>query len=512
MKKIVKVIFAFVLSFTMLILFAKSVNAEESKVLIPVEITWNAINNADIPDYVNVKLYKYIGESFDQSTAIEVGSISIKAIDSWKGEFDITNEKIFDNNNNPYNFAIVQESTPGFVETEHKDPGVKFIPPSVGEAGAWEIVTPCENTEFESEDGWKGIGIFKQGNETAVWSQTELSQSEKDFVAKTIANTYPNFGTVNKFVYGDSYNYVSDSGHLKFEIDEVILIYKNKSDWSFFAMGKYYKSSTEANGSSITNTQNSSSISVIKVWNDMDNILGKRLTSVKVNLLNNDVIYDYIDLDDTNEWKHTFSNLTEYSRVDGNYIKNNFEIVEEEVGNGYKASYNKNENNITITNTLEVETIKINVEKIWDDPNHFIEKLPGVIVALRCKKDGNNNWTEIARYTLVESENWKHTFESGTGFSILPKEGYIYDIVEIGYQGLSTEDSEFFEKFVIQGKPVEKTKNSWTITNSCIATYELPEAGSHMGLIMVIMVAFLFGAPIINKIYNLLFIKRISWR
>ena len=54
----------------------------------------------------------------------------------------------------------------------------------------------------------------------------------------------------------------------------------------------------------------------------------------------------------------------------------------------------------------------------------------------------------------------------------------------------------------------------WTVTNTNICSYELPETGSHGGLILIITSIFLIGTPVIYIAYNFLIDlkERISWR
>ena len=148
----------------------------------------------------------------------------------------------------------------------------------------------------------------------------------------------------------------------------------------------------------LTNTIDLKDIEVKKEWNDDDNRDGIRPEQVTVNLLADGKKIDSVELNEDNQWKHTFTNLPTH--------KNGTEIqytVEEKKVKGYEASIQ----DFTITNTHTPETIEISGKKTWKDNNDQDGKRPDEIV-VRLFANGK----EVASKTVTEKDEWKYTFTS----------------------------------------------------------------------------------------------------
>ena len=484
------------------------ITTETGTILIPFEKRWYNVPEDVRPDSINIKLYKYLEEEFDESKAILVTTATINKETEWKHEFDISKEPLFDTNNNPYKFKVVEDIIPGYEEIEHQDPQVKFTPPSVD--NGWQRVTPCDQIDITTEGNLKTVIVAKmtgnQDNIFIVWTVEALTESERKLIYDGTKNINglgnPKY---NKYVYisgpkGEYYN----NGELVLEVDvDHINFYGGTSVWSLFVTGLYEKSSTEANASYITNTIKRKDILVEKVWDDHNNILGIRPSEITVQLLKNDVVLEEIKLSENNSWKYEFKDLYEYTNGELNL----YTVKELEVEN-YTSSIITEQNKITITNVHKVESTEVNVKKIWNNTEQ-IEDLPGVIVVLYYKINEEDSFHEIGRIILNETNNWEYKFINGTDvvtgkyYDILPAD-YIYEIKEI--ENDITEESEklFYEEFFITD--YSQTGNNWIITNTCTATYILPETGKSGALILSIVVIFLLTTPIIYLIYS--FIKK----
>lgn len=357
-KKILLILFAFFVTFCT---FSKQVYAEingdiseeEGTLYIPFTKNWQDVKESDRPSSVTIKLYKYIGDSFDESTAILIEAKEVTSEMEWKYNFDISNVELFDSSNNAYKFKIVEEIIDGYEEIEslHVDPNVIFTPPSIGDG--WERIEPCSEIDISTSGNLKSIIIAKmtgnQGNKFIVWTVDPLSEAERKIVyesAKSI-NGFgnPNYdafifisGTIGEYYYNNQKVITVDENHIYFE--------GGKRVWSLFATGIYYKSSTEANVSSITNTIKKINLSIEKIWNDHKDILGLRPSFVTIQLLKNGEVIDEVELSHSNNWKYEFTNLVQYT--DG--TENQYTIKEKDV-DGYNSSQVRDGNTIVITNT-----------------------------------------------------------------------------------------------------------------------------------------------------------------
>ncbi|MBO5179546.1 MAG: Cna B-type domain-containing protein, partial [Clostridia bacterium] len=133
---------------------------------------------------------------------------------------------------------------------------------------------------------------------------------------------------------------------------------------------------TEPNKTTITNTRTPENITyeVQKVWDDADNQDGKRPTSIKVQLKADENDYGEavtLTAGDDNIWqadelRYTWSNLPKYS----NGIEIKYKVEEQDVGNGYVATYVEEDKKTIVTNTRLPEKTTYNVEKVWRDENN----------------------------------------------------------------------------------------------------------------------------------------------
>lgn len=242
-------------------------------------------------------------------------------------------------------------------------------------------------------------------------------------------------------------------------------------------------------------------ITVSKSWEDHDNMEKLRPESVTVRLLADGREVASAILSSENEWSYTFEKLDKH-RLEGQgkdrkAVEINYTIVEDAV-NGYEASYEKNENNIVVTNTHEIETTNIVVNKKWVNAEIFGNKLPNIIVKLSYRENSNDSWKELDTKVIGEKDNWTYSWNKAGDLDILPK-SFEYKVEEIGFEGIDNAE-EIFNNFF--DKSVSNKDNIFTITNKCKATFELPETGSSMMLIMIISMVVLFGTPIMFSIYT----------
>lgn len=96
-----------------------------------------------------------------------------------------------------------------------------------------------------------------------------------------------------------------------------------------------------------------------KTWNDNQDILGKRPTSITIQLYKNGQPYlSPVEITEADNWQYTFKNLEKYT----DFSLNTYTIQEKAI-DGYQVSYASN--SLDLTNTLIVEETR---EKINDEP------------------------------------------------------------------------------------------------------------------------------------------------
>ena len=157
----------------------------------------------------------------------------------------------------------------------------------------------------------------------------------------------------------------------------------------------------------ITNTHKPeiTSVKVNKIWDDANNQDGKRPTEVTITLKGNNEFIQTIELNNKNEWTHTFKNLPK--KAGGKYIE--YTVEENNIENGYKSNITKKTENgyeYDITNSYTPEKVSINVTKEWDDNNNQDGIRPeNVVIDLYA----DNTIVEENTITLSEANRWNAT-------------------------------------------------------------------------------------------------------
>lgn len=148
--------------------------------------------------------------------------------------------------------------------------------------------------------------------------------------------------------------------------------------------------------------QEVTSKTVYKDWQDGDNQDGLR-TPVEVELYaNGEATGKKATLTDDNNWQYTFENLKKYT----NNQEITYTVKELTQIKGYETTYS--EDQLTIINKHEVETVNKTVEKVWHD-NNDQDGLRPTSVSVQLYANGIPEGSPV---TLSNSNNWQHTFEN----------------------------------------------------------------------------------------------------
>ncbi|PQD96793.1 hypothetical protein CYL18_02580, partial [Pradoshia eiseniae] len=157
---------------------------------------------------------------------------------------------------------------------------------------------------------------------------------------------------------------------------------------------------TKISGFNITNTHEVEKINVegVKTWDDADNQDGKRPESITVNLLANGTKVDSRIVTAKDNWKYSFETLDKYAS--GEEIT--YTVSEEKVDD-----YETKVSGFNITNTHEVEKIKVEGVKTWDDADNQDGKRPESITVNLLA-----NGTKVDSKTVTAKDNWKYSFDN----------------------------------------------------------------------------------------------------
>ena len=370
----------------------------------------NTQNNIEIINTTD-KISLNSGEHCDIEITIRTDAPNL-SIDTYKNTAEI---KHINNKNNKY----VMDSTPyNNTDSDYFKMNPEQQPLSVKVFKVWEGFT---DNEIETIGEIK-VALKKDGIEI----ETVILNADNNwtYIWNDLEKLNKNGNKINYTVEEISKKEISNISKFTSRIDEI-----STNVWK------------------ITNTkkiEENTQVSVKKVWNDSNNLYGKRPDSISVQLYKNGEPYNNAEnLNTANSWEHSWTNLPKY---DGNKNEIEYTVKEVSVPEGYKSSieYDRNNNctNIIIVNEYNVpDYISKTVKKVWEGfTDNEIKTIGDIEVAL--KKDGTETQTVI----LNADNNWTYTW---TNLSKNAK----YEIEE-------KTTGNFITK-------IESTsENEWTITNT----------------------------------------------
>lgn len=141
---------------------------------------------------------------------------------------------------------------------------------------------------------------------------------------------------------------------------------------------------------------------VVKVWDDSNNIDGMRPDSVTIHLNGSDGSSTEATLSNAKDWKYTFKHMPLF---DANGNKITYTITEDAV-TGYTYTVTNKDRAFTITNKHTQETFSIPVTKTWEDNGNQDGVRPSAIHVTLMGSDGN-----VYEANLTAAGKWKYEFK-----------------------------------------------------------------------------------------------------
>lgn len=141
---------------------------------------------------------------------------------------------------------------------------------------------------------------------------------------------------------------------------------------------------------------------VVKVWDDSNNIDGMRPDSVTIHMNGSDGSSTEATLSNVKDWKYTFKHMPLFD-TNGNEIT--YTITEDAV-TGYTYTVTNKDRAFTITNKHTQETFSIPVTKTWEDNGNQDGVRPSAIHVTLMGSDGN-----VYEANLTAAGKWKYEFK-----------------------------------------------------------------------------------------------------
>lgn len=224
-----------------------------------------------------------------------------------------------------------------------------------------------------TDDQFRGI------TQLVIWKFTD-SYTGYSFSSDNLENAYNELSNVSQLTYPSNFKlnlYLSTNPYVQ----------------NFLAAEMLPENQTEY-----------TSVSVNKVWDDVNNQDGQRSSEVTVQLLANgvEVSDQQLVLSDANGWNGTFENLDKY---DSDNVLIDYTVKEVTDLSGYQSVVSGSDNNYTITNTPVPEIINLSGTKTWDDNNNQDGIRPDSSTVNLLA-----NGTKVASQEVTADTNWTYTF------------------------------------------------------------------------------------------------------
>lgn len=224
-----------------------------------------------------------------------------------------------------------------------------------------------------TDDQFRGI------TQLVIWKFTD-SYTGYSFSSDNLENAYNELSNVSQLTYPSNFKlnlYLSTNPYVQ----------------NFLAAEMLPENQTEY-----------TSVSVNKVWDDVNNQDGQRSSEVTVQLLANgvEVSDQQLVLSDANGWNGTFENLDKY---DSDNVLIDYTVKEVTDLSGYQFVVSGSDNNYTITNTHVPEIINLSGTKTWDDNNNQDGIRPDSSTVNLLA-----NGTKVASQEVTADTNWTYTF------------------------------------------------------------------------------------------------------
>ena len=356
------------------------------------------------------------------------------------------------------------------VEEQEKNPGdLHFYTISVG-----TVENTDENTKevtitntFEKPDDTTEVTVTKvwdDNNDEAQKRPVSINLQLKNGNAivkeqeVNVSNAVSGDTNTWQYTFKDVEKYNEDGQEIVYTVDETEV---NNNDLQFYTK--------KLEGTTVTNTftQNTEKveIQVKKIWEDNEIQAQRRPESIMIVLKANGVenqryelTKENADTSDENTWTYTFTELPKYDQYN-NII--NYTIEEEEKTQGDLKFYTSKIDGYTITNTFTrpTETIRIDVNKNWEDQENVYNKRP---TSIRLEVKQGDNVVKSA--VVTQDDNWQTTFTD------LPKYDENGQKIEytVDEEEVSPNDLFYYEKHIgeVTDKDMVLDEKEATITNT----------------------------------------------
>ena len=321
------------------------------------------------PSEIQVTLYRKNSDNTEKKVAGITNPIKVKSSSNgnkWSYKF----EKVakYDKDNKEINYIVKEEINDKTAKEKYTTEIKAFTITNKHEVEKTSVKVTKKWNDGNDQEGIRPDKV-----------KVTLKSNVKDIKEQTVELSDENKWT---YTFEDLQKY-KDGKEIKYTVEEEkIPGYTAEIDDDFVITNTHEIGKTEVSGT--------------KTWVDGDNANGARPESIVVKLLANGKEIDSKEVTQADNWKYSFENLDIYE----NGEKITYTVDEEAV-----AGYKKEIEGYNITNTYEINTMKINGTKTWIDRGFEDIRPEEITVNLLA------NGEIIDTKKVTAEDEWKYEFD-----------------------------------------------------------------------------------------------------
>ena len=385
---------------------------------VTVNKVWNDSNNVNEKRPESIKLQVKNGESIVKEQVINVEDANNGDVNNWTYTF--TNLPKYDDNGQEFVYTVSE------VEVHTDD--LKFYTNDsiTGDMTSGYIITntftvPDERIELTVNKVWDDNDTQADRRPERIIINVKAENADNNDPGAVIDTYELNTETETSHTFIGLPKYNRQGNEIQYTVEEQE---KNPGDLHFYTtvVGTVETTGKNTKEVTITNTfekpDDTTEVTVTKVWNDNNDEAEKRPESINLQLKNGNTTVKEQEVNvsnavsgDTNTWQYTFTGVDKYND-DGQEII--YTVDETEVNSNDLQFYTKKLEGTTVTNifTQNIDKVEIPVKKIWEDNEIQAQRRPeSVIIILKANGIENQRYELSKENTDTSDENtWVYTF------------------------------------------------------------------------------------------------------
>lgn len=388
--------------------FTNSLTAARATTDVSADKLWqgdNVFGTAARPATVEYTLNVWVNNAWETATptncglagaatqTVNVDKSTGAAPCTWDGLYKYANQAT--GTPTPMKYSVVEKQVDGYAAPKYSKAEVLGTDTN----RKITVINSLDETSYTATKAWSGLNVdadsIKNGlvpnklkfalyyskDSGANWTKSNLA--EKEYKTLDLLNGKITFDNLPK------------ANGISYKVVETGVSYDDGKTW--------VAAMASTNGDVVTNTVDTGSLTVNKLWSDEENRDGKRVPSVTIDVLRDGTKIATVTLDEKNNWTATLNNLPTYKN--GSLTeKSEYSLQENNVA-GYKPTYTSANigGTATVKNTYTPQRVTATAQKTWDDDGNKYGTRKDVTLALKYSLDNGKTWNDVTHVDDVKN-------------------------------------------------------------------------------------------------------------